>query len=123
MRFEKRASRIRLSTPSRRCAEALREHPVAPILDLVLRDNAFEEERVSCSEGFGGRAGAEEGHVAAAGIGEGADADDLAARDELIQKALWRGYTAMISSRLLPAVVPITANNIGSLSPLVCGVA
>ena len=62
------------------------EHLVAPVLDCVFVDDAFEKERVSFGKCFCGLARAEEGHVASGGIGEGADADDLSAGEELIEE-------------------------------------
>src|SRR5262249_22679925 len=58
----------------------LRQHLVAPVLDLVLADQALQPERIVLRERLGGGAGAEQRHVAAGRIGERADADHLAAR-------------------------------------------
>ena len=89
----------------------LGQHLVAPFLDLVLLHETFQKERISFDERFGGGASPEDGHVTAARVSERAHSHYLAAVDELVQECLVPVMTAMISARLFPALLPITANN------------
>src|SRR5262245_49369465 len=67
---------------------ALREHRIAPILDLILLHGAFQEERIQLGESLGCGPAAEDRHISASWVGEGAYSNHLTASNELIQKCL-----------------------------------
>src|SRR5215469_9498976 len=72
----------------------LREHGIAPILDLIFLHNAFQKERIRLGEGFGRGPATEQRHISARRIGEGTYSNYLVPGNELLQE----GFVAGIDS-------------------------